>query len=131
MTASPAAHEPSLGGVVSEPAGEPGLGELFARLVEDARAWLGAEVDYWRAYAAERLGSVYRGVALGAAALMLGQAATVMLLIGIEIVLAQWIGHLFATLIVVTLAAVGTALLARAALERLRRLIRPDMEEEE
>ena len=116
---------------MSQPAGEEGIGELVVRLVEDARAYAHAEFDYWRAYAAERLGTAYRGIALGAAALMLGQAATVMLLVGIEVVLAQWTGHLIATLIVVGAAAAATALLARAAVERVRRLIQPRLPEDD
>jgi hypothetical protein len=102
-----------------------GLGALATRLVADARAYLDAEIDYWRMVVLGRLREAQGGLALGGAALVLGLAAAIAVLVGLEFALADLVGHLLAALILLVVGGGVTALLGWLAYQRLRRLGAP------
>ena len=106
---------------MADPHEDEGLGALIARLVADARAYLDAEVDYWRTVALGRLGDARSGLALGGAALVLALAGAIALLVGLEFALAELVGHLLAALILFAVAmGVAWATVRRARAAELR-----------
>lgn len=80
---------------------EPGLGELFAKLVEDGKGYARAEIGYYRALVAAKLGDVTAALWMGVVALVLVNAAVIALLVGLIMALATLIGPGWATAIVV------------------------------
>lgn len=84
------------------------LSGLVGRLVEDSRALAGAEIELYKAKAAERIAAYKGAVVLFAAAGVLALAALVALLVGLILALATLIGPGLAT------AAVTVAVLAVA-----------------
>jgi hypothetical protein len=90
---------------------EESIGALVGRLADDARAYVHAEADYYRTLATERLGEARVGLALGSAALLLGLAAAIALIVGLVLTLATLVGPGWATLIVVLItSAIATGL---------------------
>ncbi|MBO9715149.1 phage holin family protein [Sphingomonas sp.] len=102
---------------------EESIGDLLARLAEDARRFGQAELDYYRVLAAEKLEEAKASLWIGAVAIGLMLAAAVALVFGLVLTLAQYVGPALATLIVVALA-VGTAwLLGRIAWRHIKRVV--------
>ena len=94
-----------------------GLGELLGRLSGDGKAYVRAEIAYYKALAADKGGKAGIAAAYGAGAAVLALAGLVALLVGLILTLATLVGPGWATLIVVgvTFALAGIlALLARS-----------------
>ncbi len=94
-----------------------GIGELLGRLSGDGKAYVQAEIAYYKALAADKGGKAGIAAAYGAGAVVLALAGLVALLVGLILTLATLVGPGWATLIVVgvTFAIAGVlALMARA-----------------
>ena len=78
-----------------------GLGELFARLSTDGKAYAQAEIAYYKALAADKGKKVGIAAAYGIGAAMVGFAGLIALLVGLIITLGVRVGPGWATLIVV------------------------------
>jgi hypothetical protein len=89
---------------------ESSLGELFGRLSDDARAYAAAEAKLYQAIARRRLGRARNGAIALAAALLLANAALIVLLVGLSLELALHVGPALAGLIV-TVVVLGIAFL--------------------
>jgi hypothetical protein len=100
-----------------------GLGELLVRLGDDARGYARAEIDYYRAVAAERLLLARGALLAGALALSLAIAAAVGLVVGIILTLATLVGPGWSTLIVVSASLLMAALLGWTAWRGIQRAI--------
>jgi len=85
-----------------------GIGALISRLVEDAKAFVFAEVAVYRARALKIVSDYRAAAVLGVVALILAHAAVIALLVGIILSIAQALGPIWATLITVG----GTLLIA-------------------
>jgi hypothetical protein len=107
------------------PVGTPGdssLGELFGRLADDGRAYLRAEAGVYKAIAARRVGKARNGAIALVAALLLLNAALIVLLVGLCLQLAQAIGPALAGLATFALVAVVAFLLVRYGADKLKAL---------
>lgn len=105
------------------PPGEESLGELFGRLVEDAKAVGTAEVAYYRALAQSRLDDVRSSLWMGAAAATLMMAAFVALSVGLVLTLIPLVGPGLATLIVVGSCSAAAYLMGRLAWRHVKRVL--------
>jgi hypothetical protein len=87
---------------LDSPAGteESSLGELFGRLSDDARAYAAAEAKLYQAIARRRLSRARNGAIALVAAALLANAALIVLLVGLSLELATWVGPALAGLIV-------------------------------
>jgi hypothetical protein len=101
------------------------LGALIASALADGRAYAEAEIAYWKTLALTRLVDMRGALVLALGGLLLAQAAAIALVVGLVMMLTPYLGPGLATLIVVIVATGIAALLARIALVRLRRAIRP------
>jgi hypothetical protein len=101
---------------------EESIGEIFARLIEDARAYAQAELKLLNELARHRLGLVRLGLIalLAGAALVL--AAAIGLVVGLVLALATLIGPLLAGLAATGAFALAGWLLIRFGLERMKAL---------
>lgn len=79
---------------------EKSIGELFQRLAEDGRAYVDAEIGYYRTLVRAKLLDARASLLLGAAATALALAAAVALVVGLVLTLAPLVGPGLATLIV-------------------------------
>ena len=97
---------------MESPAGtdESSLGELFGRLSDDARAYAAAEAKLYQAIARRRLSRARNGAIALVAAALLANAALIVLLVGLAMQLAKWVGPALGGLIV-TVLALGIAFL--------------------
>jgi hypothetical protein len=104
----------------------PALGELFARLVDELRAMVDAEIALYRAEAIKR--GLTAGVAAGLmiGALTLAQGALIATLVGLILWLAPVIGTGFSIVAVVSAALVIAALLAWLGFRQIGRMVDPD-----
>ncbi len=102
---------------------EESLGELLGRLTDDARTLGHAEFDYYRTLARGKLREARTGLWLGAAAIALGFAAAVALVVGLVLTLAQTVGPGWATLIVVAAIGGWAALMGWRAWIHVKRVI--------
>lgn len=103
---------------------EESIGALVGRLADDARAYAGAEVAYYRTLATERLSEARGGLALGAVALLLALAGAIALIVGLVLTLSSLVGPGAATLIVVALTAGIAAGVGWLAYRRLSAVFR-------
>lgn len=89
--------------------GDVPIGQLFSQLVDDGKRYARAEVEFYKAKAADKAGPVKRAAILGVAALTLALSAVTALLVGLILSLEPQVGPFAATLIVVlaTLALAG------------------------
>jgi hypothetical protein len=102
---------------------EESIGELLGRLADDAKRFGEAELDYYRALAAEKLEEARTSLWMGAAAAGLLLAASIALVVGLVLTLAPLIGPALATLLVVAVSG-GTAwLLGRSAWRHIKRVL--------
>lgn len=108
------------------PEGEPGIGELFNRLVEDARGYGEAEIAYYRTLVRAKLRDSRAGLWWGAAAAALALAAAVALVVGLVFTLAPLVGPGFATLIVVVGISAVAAVMGRLAWVNVKRVLKGD-----
>jgi hypothetical protein len=89
---------------------EQSIGELFGRLADDGKAYVRAEVGLYKTIAARRAGQARNGAIALAAALLLGNAALIVLLVGLSLELALVVGPAIAG-IIVSLVLLGAAFL--------------------
>lgn len=90
---------------------EESIGEMIGRLVEDGKGVARAEIGYYRALVASKLGEAKAGLILGAVALVIALCSVTALLVGLILSLAPLVGPAFATLIVIVTALALAALL--------------------
>jgi len=90
---------------LDSPAGtdESSIGELFGRLSDDARAYAAAEAKLYQAIARRRLSRARNGAIALVAAVLLANAALLVLLIGLSLELAMYLGPAIAGVIVTAL----------------------------
>lgn len=105
------------------PAADESLGDLFGRLVDDARGFGQAEVDYYRTLLRERLRAAKTSLWMGAVAMSLALAASVALVVGLVLTLAPLVGPGWATLIVVSVALALAGLMGWLAWQQIKRVI--------
>ena len=101
---------------------EASIGDLFGRLADDGRAFVKAEADLYKAIALRRAGKAQNGLIAMALALMLAEAAVVVLLVGIALALARQIGPLLAGIVTAVAALLVAYLLVRFGMERMKAL---------
>ena len=99
--------------------GQPPIGALFGQLVDDTDRLVRAELALQRARLVRRLIESRGALVMGLVALLLGQAATAALLVGLVIALTPHMGALGATLVVVAGAILIGGVLAWAAIRRM------------
>ncbi|RZF66125.1 hypothetical protein EWE75_01695 [Sphingomonas populi] len=96
---------------MAEDSTDDGIGTLISRLVEDAKAFVLAEIGVLRARALKAVADYRAAAILGVAALVIAHAAIIALLVGIILSIAQALGPIWATVITV-----GGALLVAGVL---------------
>jgi hypothetical protein len=89
--------------------GDVPIGQLFSQLVDDGKRYARAEVELYKAKAADKAEPVKWAAIYGGAAVTLALSAVTALLVGLILALETLVGPLGATLIVVlvTLAVAG------------------------
>ena len=107
-----------------------GIGDLFGRLVDDAEAFVRAEVKLYRAEAIHRLETYKTLFAMGAIGAVLGLGAVILLLFALVFALAPYTGPAWASVIVSILSFAVSGLLFTAIFARLRGDDGPDDTEE-
>jgi uncharacterized membrane protein len=107
---------------VSEPAEEESVGELIGRLVEDGKGVARAEIGYYRALVASKLGEARTGLILGTVALVIALCSVTALLVGLILSLAPLVGPALATLIVIAVALALAGLLGWLAYRQVQRM---------
>ncbi|NWK98146.1 hypothetical protein DM806_21270 [Sphingobium lactosutens] len=102
--------------------------DVFARLYADGCAYAAAEAEKQKLRAGIAAAGIRNAAILGGIALILAFASIVALLIGLIIALAQQVGPLWGTLIVVggaLLIVVVLLLAAKGCISRMKKAIRP------
>ena len=102
---------------------EESIGELLGRLADDARNFGQAELDYYRALAAEKIDEARTSLWMGAVAAGLMLAAAGALVFGLVLSLVPLVGAPLATLIVVAVTGGGAWLLGRTAWRHIKRVL--------
>jgi len=97
-----------------------GIGELFARLIDDAEAFVRAEIKLYRAEAIHRLESYKAIFAMGAIGALLGLCAVLLLLMALVFALAPYVGPAWAAVIVALLSLAISGILMSRILARIR-----------
>lgn len=98
------------------------IGELFAQLVDDAKALVRAEADYYRLLVTGRIAGLKVAAALIVAALFLLQASLTTLLIGIGLAIARLferVGIAGGVLVAAVIGLVVSGLLVRGAIGQI------------
>jgi hypothetical protein len=97
---------------LDSPAGtqERSLGELFGQLSDDARGYAAAEAKLYQAIARRRIGRARNGAIALVVAVLLANATLSVLLIGLALQLANYVGPALGALIV-TMIVLGIAFL--------------------
>ena len=101
---------------------EASIGDLFGRLADDGRTFVRAEAELYKAIALRRAGRAKSGFVALAAALMLAEAAIIVLLVGIALALALEIGPLLAGIVTAAAALIAAWLLVRYGMARVKAL---------
>ena len=81
--------------------GDPPIGQLFSQLVDDGKRFARAEVELYKAKAADKAEPVKWAAVYGGAAFTLAVSAVTALLVGLILSLEPQVGPFVATLIVV------------------------------
>ena len=102
---------------------EEGLGDVFARLVDEGKGCAQAEIGYYRTLVRSKLRDARSMLWMGAAALALAQAASVALVVGLVLTLSPLVGPGWATLIVVVATCLVAGVMARLAWVHVKRII--------
>lgn len=106
-----------------EESGDESIGDLFGRLVDDAKGFGQAELDYYRILVRERLRAAKTSLWMGAVAMSLALAASVALVVGLVLTLAPLVGPGWATLIVVSVALGLASLMGWLAWQQIKRVM--------
>jgi len=101
---------------------EPSIGELFARLGDEAKNYARAEAGLYRAVARHRIGKARGGAIALVAAALLANAALSVLLIGLSLELALHVGPALGGLIVTAVVLLAAFLLVRWGAPKLAAL---------
>jgi hypothetical protein len=112
--------------VTEPPLAEESLRGLFQRLIANAKELGEAEIARLRAMVLRRAVESRYAVIIAVSSLLLAQAAVIVMLNGILIILTRAIGPGWATVIVTVGALAIAGIMARIALELLRRAIGKD-----
>lgn len=96
------------------------IADLFTRLVDDTDDFVRAEVRLFRAQAMRRVALSRGALILTVAGLLIVQAVTVALLVGLILALAPVIGPLLATIAILGIALIIAGLLLRSGWKRLQ-----------
>ncbi len=99
------------------------IGDLFGRLVDDARGFGQAELDYYRTLARERLRAAKASLWMGAIAMALALAASVALVVGLVLTLAPVVGPGWATLIVASVSLALASIMGWLAWQQIKRVM--------
>ena len=102
------------------------IGEAFAQLTEDAKAYASAELAYYRALAIAKAKDGRDAAALGSFALLFAFAALVAVAVGAVMVLAPVIGALAATAVVFVVSMVLAGIFAWLAWTKVSAMLEPD-----
>ena len=81
--------------------GDVPIGQLFSQLVDDGKRYARAEVEFYKAKAADKAQPVRKAAIFGGIAVTLALSAVTALLVGLIMALEPQVGPLAATLIVV------------------------------
>lgn len=100
---------------------ESGLNELFWRLIENARAYVGAEIELIQTICLVKLKALQVAAVAAVIAILLCLAAFIALLVGLIIGLAHLIGPFFAAFGVSLIALVIAGVIGAVAIGNLRR----------
>lgn len=106
------------------------IGELLARLIEDARALAKAELALFRTDFYRRIGRARTGALLCLIGAIMGQAAAVTFLVTLSFVLTPWIGRLGGATVSVLLGLGLAIVLIRIGVSKLM-LVVEDFDEED
>lgn len=99
--------------------GDVPIGQLFSQLVDDGKRYARAEVELYKAKAADKAQPLKRAAIYAGVALTLALSAVTALLVGLIFALQTLVGPLAATLIVVLVACVIAGSLAYLAYRQL------------
>lgn len=99
--------------------GDVPIGQLFSQLVDDGKRYARAEVELYKAKAADKAEPVKWAAIFGGAALTLALSAVTALLVGLILALETLVGPLAATLIVVLATMAVAGLLGWMAYKRI------------
>jgi fumarate reductase subunit D len=99
--------------------GDVPIGQLFSQLVDDGKRYARAEVELYKAKAADKAEPVKWAAIFGGAALTLVLSAVTALLVGLILALETLVGPLAATLIVVLATLAIAGLLGWVAYKRI------------
>lgn len=105
--------------------GDEGLGAVIGRVVSDGKAYAQAEFTLWKTVATDRGAQAGIAAGLGVGAALIAVSALTALLVGAILTLATKVGPGWATLIVVIVALLVAAVMARMAMGRFRRVTAP------
>jgi len=100
-----------------------GVGDLLARLLDDAKGYGQAELDYYKTLARERLRAARTSLWMGGVALALGLAAGVALVVGLVLTLTPLVGPGWATVIVVSGSLGAAGLMGWLAWQQIKRVM--------
>lgn len=95
------------------------IGELFARLIDDGRDLVSAELALFRLDFYNRIARARLGIAMCLVGALLGQAAAVMLLISIDHALSRWLGTFGSAVVAALIGGAAAILLLRFGVRRL------------
>lgn len=102
--------------------GESSIGELFGRLGDDARAYARAEAGLFQALARRRIARARSGAVALVAAVLLANAALIVLLVSLALELALHIGPALGGLAVAVAALIVAFILVRFGADKLKAL---------
>lgn len=105
------------------PQSEEGIGTLFARLIEEGRELVRAEIELYRQITLNRLLRSRLAVALAVTAVLLIQASVTALLVGCVLFLALWLGPMGSALAVCAIGLIIAAILLRIAVRSFARVV--------
>ena len=100
--------------------GDVPIGQLFSQLVDDGKRFARAEVEFYKAKAADKAEPVKMAAIYGVAAVSLTLSAVTALLVGLILALATAVGPFAATLIVVLAALAVAGLLGWLAYKQVK-----------
>ncbi|NRD90591.1 hypothetical protein C8024_15715 [Sphingopyxis sp. BSNA05] len=98
------------------------LKSQLAGLIEDVRILAHAEFEYYRVKLSVNMAATKRVVALAGVAIICGSMAIIAFILGILLVLSEYVGPLAATAIVTGLALLVAAVTMRMAIARAKKL---------
>lgn len=108
------------------PQSDEGIGTLFARLIDEGRDLVRAEVELYRQITLNRLLRSRLAVALAITAVLLAQASVTALLVGLVIFMAFWLGPIGGGLAVGIGGLLICAILLRIAARSFAAAVEPD-----